>query len=59
MDKKKIIFWVVIALIVIGVLLFVNLSSFEVYITAVLSFIGGTVIGWFVRTWYVKYILNK
>lgn len=56
MNKKKIIFWSVIVVIVIAVILFIKLAPLWVSLPSVASFGGGTVIGWIAKILYDKYI---
>lgn len=54
--KKKILFWVAVAAIVIVVLVFVKCAPFWVSVNALVSFTAGAVIGWWVKMFYDKYI---
>ena len=53
--KKNWKFWVVVAVIVVAVILFVKLSPAWVSITSVVSFCVGFVAGWLSNVLYNKY----
>lgn len=54
--KKRILFWVAVAAIVIVALVFVKCASFWVSVNALVSFAAGAVIGWWAKMFYDKYI---
>lgn len=54
--KKKILFWVAVAAIVIVALVFVKCAPFWVSVNALVSFAAGAVIGWWAKMFYEKYI---
>lgn len=54
--KKKILFWVAVAAIVIVALVFVKCAPFWVSVNALISFAAGAVIGWGAKMFYDKYI---
>ena len=54
--KKRILFWVAVAAIVIVALVFVKCAPFWVSVNALVSFAAGAVIGWWAKMFYDKYI---
>lgn len=52
---KRIWFWVVLALVVIGILAFANYVPFWVSLTTATAFIAGGVVSWFIHNIYEKY----
>lgn len=54
--KKRILFWVAVAAIVIVALVFVECAPFWVLVNALVSFGLGVVIGWWAKMFYDKYI---
>lgn len=54
--KKKILFWVAVAAIVIVALVFVKCAPFWVSVNALISFAAGAVISWWAKMFYDKYI---
>lgn len=54
--KKKIIFWVVVLVLLIGLGLWLKYTSFGVTVVTILVCLGGIVLGWIARMLYCKYI---
>lgn len=59
MNKKKIIFWAIIVLIVVGIVLYVHFVSPLATLVNVTVFGVGAVIGWIARVIYTKYFIKK
>lgn len=55
--KRKLIFAAIIVVIIIGILACLHYFPFWVSLTNVFVFLIGCIIGWFVRIFYVKYVL--
>lgn len=59
MNKKKIIFWSIIVVIIIAIIVFMKFAPIWVSLTTVASFGIGAVIGWFAKMLYDKYVKNE
>ena len=57
--KKKIIFWVIIVVLLIGLGLWLKYTSFGVTIVTILVGLGGLVIGWIAKILYDKYVKDN
>ena len=57
--KKKIIFWVIIVVLLIGLGLWLKYTSFGVTIVTILVGFGGLVIGWIAKILYDKYVKDN
>lgn len=55
-NKKKIIFWSIIAALIVVIIVFMKFAPLWVSFTTVVSFGAGAVIGWFAKILYDKYI---
>ena len=56
MKTKKIIFWVVVVILVIGLGLYLKYASFGVTVVTILVGLGGIVAGWLGKILYDKYV---
>lgn len=56
MNKKKIIFWSIVAVLIIAVIVFMKFAPLWVSLTTVISFGAGAVVGWVAKILYDKYI---
>ena len=54
--KKKIIFWVVVAIVIIALGIFLKYASFGVTVVTILVGLGGIVAGWLGKILYDKYV---
>ena len=54
--KKKIIFWAVVVVLLIGLGLYLKYTSFGVTVVTILVGLGGIVLGWIGKNLYDKYI---
>lgn len=54
--KRKIIFWAVVVLLLIGLVLWLKYTSFGVTVVTILVGLAGIAIGWFGKILYDKYI---
>lgn len=54
--KKRIIFWVVVLMLLVGLGLWLKYTSFGVTVVTILVGLGGVVLGWIARMLYCKYI---
>lgn len=54
--KKKIIFWAVVIVLLIGLGLWLKYTSFGVTVVTILVGLGGIVLGWIGRMLYCRYI---
>lgn len=54
--KKKIIFWVIVVVLLIGLGLWLKYTSFGVTVVTILVGIGGIVTGWIAKLLYDKYV---
>lgn len=54
--KKKIIFWAVVVVLLIGLGLWLKYTSFGVTVVTILVGLGSIVLGWIARMLYCKYI---
>ena len=54
--KKKIIFWAVVVVLLIGLGLWLKYTSFGVTVVTILVGLGGIVLGWIARILYCRYI---
>lgn len=54
--KKKIIFWAVVVVLLIGLGLWLKYTSFGVTVVTILVGLGGIVLGWFGKVMYDRYI---
>lgn len=54
--KKKIIFWVVVAIVIIALGIYLKYAAFGTTVVTVLVGLGGIVLGWIGRTLYCKYV---
>lgn len=52
---KKIWFWIVLALVIVGILAFANYVPFWVSLTTATAFIAGGVVSWILHNIYDKY----
>ena len=59
MNRKKIIFWAIIVLIVVGIVLYVHFVNPLATLVNVVVFGVGAVIGWIARVIYAKYFIKK
>lgn len=56
MKTKKIIFWVVVAVLVIGLGFWLKYASFGAMVVTVIVGAAGLVLGWIARMLYCKYV---
>lgn len=56
---KKVWFWIVVALVIIGILAFANHVPFWVSLTTATAFIAGGVVSWIIHNIYDKYFQDK
>ena len=54
--KKKIIFWVVVAIVIIALGIFLKYASFGVTVVTILVGLGGIVAGWLGKILYDRYV---
>lgn len=54
--KKKIIFWVMVAIVIIALGIFLKYASFGVTVVTILVGLGGIVAGWLGKILYDKYV---
>ena len=54
--KKKIIFWAVVVLLLIGLGLWLKYASFGVTVVTILAGLGGIILGWIGKILYDRYI---
>lgn len=54
--KKKLIFWAVVVLLLIGLGLWLKYTSFGVTVVAILVGLGGIVLGWIGKNLYDRYV---
>lgn len=54
--KKKIIFWVVVAIVIIALGIYLKYAAFGTTVVTVLVGFGGIVLGWIGRILYCKYV---
>jgi hypothetical protein len=54
--KKKIIFWVVVAIVIIALGIYLKYAAFGTTVVTVLVGLGGIVLGWIGRILYGKYV---
>ena len=54
--KKKIIFWAVVAALLVGLGLWLKYASFGVTVVTILVGLGGIVLGWIAHILYGKYV---
>ena len=54
--KKKIIFWVVVAIVIIALGIYRKYAAFGTTVVTVLVGLGGIVLGWIGRILYGKYV---
>ncbi len=54
--KKRIIFWVVVLVLLVGLGLWLKYTSFGVTVVTILVGLVGIVLGWIARMLYCKYI---
>lgn len=54
--KKRIIFWVVVLVLLVGLGLWLKYTSFGVTVVTILVGLGGIILGWIARMLYCKYI---
>lgn len=54
--KRKIIFWAVVVMLLIGLGLWLKYTSFGVTVVTVLVGLGGIILGWFGKILYDKYV---
>ena len=54
--KKRIIFYVVVLVLLVGLGLWLKYASFGVTVVTILVGLGGIVLGWIARMLYCKYI---
>lgn len=54
--KKKIIFWVVVAIVIIALGIYLKYAAFGTTVVTVLVGLGGIVLGWIGRILYCKYV---
>ena len=54
--KKKIIFWVVVAIVIIALGIYLKYAEFGTTVVTVLVGLGGIVLGWIGRILYGKYV---
>lgn len=54
--KKKIIFWAVVVVLLIGLGIFLKYASLGVTVVTILVGIGGLVLGWIAHILYGKYV---
>lgn len=56
MKTKKIIFWVVVAVLIIGLGIYLKYASFGVTVVTVIVGAAGVVLGWIARILYCRYV---
>lgn len=56
MKAKKIIFWVVVAVLVIGLGIYLKYASFGATVITIIVGAAGLVLGWIARILYCRYI---
>lgn len=54
--KKKIIFWVVVAIVIIALGIYLKYAAFGTTVVTVLVGLGGIVLGWIGKVMYDRYI---
>ena len=54
--KKKIIFWAVVVVLLVGLGLWLKYASFGVTVVTILVGLGGIVLGWVAHILYGKYV---
>ncbi len=54
--KKKIIFWAVVVVLLVGLGLWLKYASFGVTVVTILVGLGGIVLGWIAHILYGKYV---
>ena len=54
--KKRIIFWVVVVIVLVGLGLWLKYTSFGVTVVTIIVGLCGIVLGWIARMLYCKYI---
>lgn len=54
--KKKIVFWAIVVILLIGLGLWLKYASFGVTIVTILVGLGSIVLGWFGKVMYDRYI---
>ena len=54
--KKRIIFWVIVLVLLVGLGLWLKYASFGVTVVTILVGLVGVVLGWIARMLYCKYI---
>lgn len=54
--KRKIIFWAVVVVLLIGLGLWLKYTSFGVAVVTILVGLGGIVIGWLAKMLYDRYV---
>ena len=54
--KKKIIFWVVVAIVIMALGIYLKYAAFGTTVVTVLVGLGGIVLGWIGRILYGKYV---
>lgn len=54
--KKKIIFWVIVAVLVIGLGIYLKYASFGVTVVTILVGLGGIILGWIGKILYDRYV---
>lgn len=54
--KKKLIFWVVVAVVIIALGIYLKYTSFGVTVVTVLVGLGGIVAGWLAKMLYDRYV---
>lgn len=54
--KKKIIFWVVVAVVIIALGIYLKYTSFGVTVVTVIVGLGGIVAGWLAKMLYDRYV---
>lgn len=56
--KKKIIFWAIVAVLIIGIGLFLKFSAFGTTIMSIVIGVVGVVVGWIAKTLYNRYVVE-
>ena len=56
---KKLIFWIVITILVLGIFIYFKYAPTGAAIMALLIGLAGIVVGWIARILYVKYVSDK
>lgn len=57
--SKKQWFWIILVIAIVGILAFFKITPFYTSLSTVVAFVGGGIVGWWLKMMYDKYIKKE